>query len=170
MNILFCGMPLSGKQETIKAISRLTSTNKIAYSEYRLAQIVSLEIHVNSKRIKLLGTTGAVFYKSEVYKELVSKADAICYLFSVDLTRASYEYQVDVFKEYIAVAQDLGKSWNQIPWVFLLTKVDLEPHNLFPVYVKSLAGSDFLKIAPIKNIGISDLWDKLMNLTFSEGK
>lgn len=167
MNVVLCGMPLSGKLETIKSLSRLTNTSCIDYSKYLLSPMIKLDVDTrihSVPKITLLSTSGAVFYKQQVFSALLSKADIICYIFSIDISGNSNDMQISTFNEYLAVAKILYKTWIHIPWIFVLSNNDLGYTNHFQDYINEITSKniDFIRICSIKDQGISELWNRIM--------
>lgn len=129
--IVLVGQPIAGKTSLLEALARHWGLSK------RINVIASSnqdEITSSSGRIGALGmdlkistTKGALFEKANVRGQLLRGASVVCFVFNPPIEGLGFpiELQWADFNECVAQASQLGVGPSQVPWLAVITKIEL---------------------------------------------
>jgi hypothetical protein len=156
-----CGAPYAGKTRTMFAIGKLTGSRpKVLTKE--LDRILQLTVKADNYEVNFYWAGGVIWYKDQVANNILSKSDAVIYLISSEPQAA--QLQNEFFELYGNTASKLRKSWKEIPWIWVLNKIDLGkdiPSAIdIPVELKKTA----IPTVAENHIGVDILWQRVLDL------
>jgi len=160
--IVFCGAPLAGKTALLRAIAQVTNSDRIRTRFGEAENVTKLEVSVNNREL-ICVTISGVFYRHKqtgVLTELIKQADMIVYVCSTIPPKNAEPFY---FNLYSNEAAHLHVSWNEIPWMFVLNKVDLSSENPLIGFIPPQFHNQIMKCAANQGRNVPDLWQKIVS-------
>lgn len=179
-NILFCGAPLTGKTTLLHRLEQSKGNLFASISNDVTQRILSITVSnfdrlISSKNttklyeINLITIPGHIFFeREEKFDFVVSRANVIVYVISIENvgTTPSLDLQKEYFNYYTNSAKKFSKLWTQIPWIMVLSKIDLgakfpESFNDIPMELKN----NIISICSFNGYGIDLLWKEIFKVS-----
>ena len=100
----------------------------------------------------------------EIYTPLLSDADVVLYVIASGLDRS--DPQLKWFQRYQSATQRLQKGWVDIPWIFILNKVDISTENPLGTYLPVQGENEILHTIGVGDgSNIDKLWNRILHRT-----
>jgi GTPase SAR1 family protein len=156
-----CGAPKVGKTETLERLCSLLGVSTQSSHEIKPPdRIISLA----ASDVEIHTAPGVLIYRDAAMKKVVSKVDAIIYVISADPCRTDQE---GLFQRDIRMAKRLKKTWNDVPWLFVLNKTDLgNDHSIISELPAELRQS-MVRTVALTGEGIDQLWQRILLMSKS---
>lgn len=174
--VAVCGAPLTGKTTILMALGQITDAGRIQRSFSDTENLARLDVNYYDKQVAFITISGNFNYaSSKVIPKILSGASAVVYVCSalpnaqqpfLEQKRLSEESdrQRLFWNMYTQEADRVGASWINIPWVFVLNKVDLGNRNPLSQEIPEALLSETLSCIATKNQGIAQLSEKVGQL------
>ncbi len=100
----------------------------------------------------------------EMYTPLLFDADVVLYVIASGLDRS--DSQLKWFQRYQSATQRLQKGWVDIPWIFILNKVDISTENPLVTHLPVQDTDEILHTIGVGDgFNIDRLWNRILHLT-----
>ena len=154
-----------GKHTLLWQISDRGGNGKIDVTIFdKMDRIARLNMKTDKSEISIFSATGPVLDWKKTFKWVLSQATSVVYVVAPGRTMLERN-QGEAFDLYTEIAKKLNKSWDAIPWQFVLNTIDEEDsHPILKSIPKPLRDC-VLKTNAKGNIGIDDLMERLITLT-----
>lgn len=179
-NILFCGAPLTGKTTLLYRLEQSKGSLFASISSNVEQKILSITVKnfdnlifsnntTKLYEINLITIPGHVFFeREEKFDFVVSQTNVIVYVISTENVGAtpSLDLQREYFNYYTSSAKKFSKLWTQIPWIMVLSKIDLgtkfpEPFSDVPIELKN----HIISVCSFSGYGIDSLWKEIFKVS-----
>jgi hypothetical protein len=163
--ISLCGPPASGKRTILDQIAHHTLSLSHIYESQDLVGKRFINITYRNYIIHIQSFIGI---PENVIRESFYHTDAVIYVLNANWTHdwvsPMAKAEGMLFKRYLDTAKSVKKTHRDIPWIFILNKLDIAPtstilHQL-PVHVAAQA----VQCVAREGKGIPELWLRITQL------
>ncbi len=160
--IVFCGAPLAGKTTLLLAISEMTGSKRIQTMLGKTEHITALEVALDEESIVCVTISGVFFNPEQngVLNKLLRKADMVVYVCD---TVPPINAEPFYFHLYSREAARLLVSWNEIPWMFVLNKVDRSNDNPLRRFIPSQFHDQIVKCVANRGENVREIWQQIVS-------
>lgn len=158
--IALAGSTMAGKTMLLYGLKRRNPQHQITVDADETKRITSLDIALPQRHIQVMTASGA-FVNDTVIPTVLTSATVVVYVISAS---ACIKPQLSSFKEYVTCAVRVGSHWDDIPWLFVLNKVDLTDQNPLLEYIPSHFHNKIIRCVAVKDKGVDELWRQLLTL------
>jgi GTPase SAR1 family protein len=156
--IAICGMPMVGKTTLLYRISELTGGQNLTTKASETARFVSLETTKGEMTLQFIALSGTFLYSKDVIPQVLKDASLIVYVISAPFR----QQQRGFFDEYTKYATDLRVSWADVPWIFVLNKIDLSSDNSLLDGIPSKFHDKIIRCIATQGVGVGQVWHSLL--------
>jgi GTPase Era involved in 16S rRNA processing len=112
---------------------------------------------------------GALWDREKTVSEMLLDTDLVVIFFDTSdwceeyhVTKDTLINHFDALDKHFVLAKKLNKSFKEIPWIFVLNKIDLDLREPFSKYLKEYGDFKVHQISVLKDIGITSLIDEIV--------
>lgn len=157
--IAVCGTPLAGKTTLLYQFAQHTNSKHIQTSQQRWEKKTRLKVPTNEGCIVFSTLTGLFNpERRNLVSELMVGISVVIYVSSTVPPQQSEEMY---FRLYTEEATRKRVSWTEIPWIFVLNKVDLGDYNPLLLHIPVQFHDDIIHCSATQGIGIDQLWQRI---------
>ncbi len=161
-----CGAPLSGKATLLRAMSKRLNAGAPREALDDTGRLRSFEATSRERRWRFICTTGHIFYERAMIHRILDEVQVVCYVFAstgaaADVAEEDEQYQLERFYAHESEAQELGRHWTDVPWVFVLNKIDYGAKNPFLNVIPAHLRGNLTKTSAIKGKGVKALLGRI---------
>ncbi|NJL55951.1 GTPase domain-containing protein [bacterium] len=152
--------PMGGKTTLLQSLARMHKQSDFAVHVEETKRVVQLDVVLSQLSIRFITVQGS-FLTEEFFPELL--IGARCLVFVVSASAGKQEQQ-RIFEQYVSYAVRVGAHWDNIPWIFVLNKVDLGNQNPLLQHIPTQFHDDIIHCSATLGIGIEQLWQKIITV------
>ncbi|MEM8532634.1 MAG: GTPase domain-containing protein [Chloroflexota bacterium] len=157
--IALAGAPMVGKTMLLYGLKRRNPQHQLTVDADETKRITSLDIALPQRHIQVMTASGA-FVNDTVIPTVLTNATVVVYVISAF---ACINLQLPDFKEYVTCAAQVGTHWDDIPWLFVLNKVDLTDQNPLLEYIPPHFHDTIIRCVAVEDKGVDELWQWMLN-------
>lgn len=175
--IMICGAPRAGKTTIVSGLGNYANAEPMLRSFSTKENLARIDVSLSNVQLALITISGSFNYlESQTAPKLLAGASAIIYVCSAVKeslhSEPSSGHNFDNLKQlffwdlYVQHAKQVESSWINIPWIFVLNKIDLGTVNPLSGVIPKMFQSEIIPTSATQGQGISDLFQKIANLSW----
>jgi predicted GTPase len=158
IKIALGGAPMVGKTTILDCFAKRNQNSRFTIEFDETKRITQLDIELLRLHTCFITVSGAYIDK-EVIPKVFTSAMVVVYVISAS---AGSEEQQRIFEQYVSDTLHVGTHWDDIPWIFVLNKVDLGDDNPLRQHIPIQFHDDIIHCSATQGIGIEQLWQKIL--------
>jgi predicted GTPase len=158
IKIALGGAPMVGKTTILDCFAKRNQNSRFTIEFDETKRITQLDIELLRLHTCFITVSGA-YVDTEVIPRVFTSAMVVVYVVSAS---AGSEEQQRIFKQYVSDAMHVGAHWDDIPWIFVLNKVDLGNQNPLLSHIPAQFHNNIIHCSATQGIGIEQLWQKIL--------
>ncbi|KPL90926.1 Rab family GTPase [Herpetosiphon geysericola] len=173
--IAVCGAPVVGKTTLLSAFCEHSATDEFYAKSSETERLVWMTNRNADSARTLMAASGSVLAANNLLPWLMRNVHAIVYVigaiepnfeatYGLGAVQAECERQQHFWNLYTSHALAVGSRWSQIPWVFVLNKIDLGSYNPLLEYIPTDLASQIYLCSAVTKQGLAQLWDRILEL------
>jgi predicted GTPase len=159
IKIALVGRPLAGKTTILQCFARRTHNSHFTTEFDETKRIAQLDIALHGLSLHFVTISGAFVPSEDIIPKILTGASVIVFVISVS---GAKEEQQHFFKQYVSHASCVDAHWNDIPWIFVLNKVDLGKRNPLLADIPAQFHNDIVHCVAREDKGIEQLWQQII--------
>ncbi len=182
ITVSICGAPLVGKWQILDKLARAVDCRPIAQRNLGKPGVNLVRLHVSRDKldrsrkatlsswetpvaeIQLRLTSGAMFYREPAIEGVLMGASIVCYVVASEEGGPNREFQEDYFNSYMDILREKNLTWDDVPWFWILNKVDLGSTNPLKHEIPREQQARIIPTVAIKATGVDLVWKRILNL------
>lgn len=104
---------------------------------------------------------GAILYTEVMHRRALERAELVVYVTSA-VPICDPECQVEAWDGYLAAATELKKTWNDVPWLFVLNKIDRGSTNFLLHRIPEAYRDQIIQTCAKDGRGVDILWQRIL--------
>ena len=114
----------------------------------------------NSLHFQWLG--GSIFYPEEMNRKALKNAEMVVYVVSTN-DIGGPGFQEEKWDEYVTAAKELKATWTDVPWLFVLNKIDLKQGNPLIHRIPEEYRDQIIQTCATDGRGVDILWQRILD-------
>jgi GTPase SAR1 family protein len=158
--IVILGAPMVGKTELIVSLSEVTGSSKPQAETTEVVRFVRLHVVEELREFRFITIQGPFLDREKVITDLLFGVDAVVYV----IAPSPETGQERIFEELVSYAKNLGVAWEEVPWVFVLNKVDISEQSPMISKIPETLQGDIVHCIATTGYGVQNLWNRIQSL------
>ena len=158
--IALAGAPMVGKTTLMHNFARRSPQSQLTIDMDETKRILHLDNAFSRQNLSIVTASGP-FINDTVIPTVLTNATVVVYVISAF---ACINLQLPNFKEYVTCAAQVGAHWDDIPWLFVLNKVDIKDQNPLLEYIPPHFHDTIIRCVAVEDKGVDELWQQLLTL------
>ncbi len=179
-SLAICGAPLVGKRQILNRLAKAADCPHLSEEEQysgerilrlrivreelgrsRRATLASRELPVEELEVRL--ASGHMFFKDQVIRTVLSDDVAmICYVVATEEAGPGWEFQEPYFRSYMDVLRENSLTWDDVPWIWILNKVDFGSTNPLEPEIPEGRRPEVIHTVAVEGTGVDILWNRIV--------
>lgn len=160
VKIALAGAPMVGKTTILQCFATRTQHNHLTTACDETKRIVQLDMTLPRLQIHFITASGAFVNPDAVIPRILTGVGAVVFV----VAASGGSEQQRVLAQYAAYAASVGTHWSDIPWMFVLNKVDLSHQNPLLAHIPPQFHGDIIRCVAREDNGVEQLWQKILEV------
>ena len=156
--IALAGAPKVGKNTLLRGMAHRSLQSQLTIDMDETKRILRLDMALLEQHLSVMTASGP-FINDTVIPTVLTDASVVVYVVSAF---ACSNMQRPDFEEYIQCAAQVGVHWNDVPWLFVLNKLDLVDQNPLLEHIPAHFHESIVRCVAIKDHGVDELWQRIL--------
>jgi 50S ribosomal subunit-associated GTPase HflX len=165
IKVAIAGAPRVGKTTLLHSLAKHAPNSDFTTQAEETKRIVHLDILSSQLPIRFMAAQGPFVGFEEVIPAILTDARIVVFVIAASQGRE----QQGPFEQYASFASDIGVHWNDVPWIFVLNKVDLGKRNPLLADIPAQFRNDIVQCVAREDKGIEQLWQQIIKTVSSLG-
>jgi hypothetical protein len=121
-------------------------------------------IRAGQTQLELVNIPGSVIFRDQMELKLFQQADAVAYVLAHH--SGQNDFHREIFAANLALVRKLNKHWDDIPWLFVCNKADVNELPAILDIVPPPFQNDVIRTSAKTGRGVPELWQRINEMVF----
>lgn len=162
LKVAICGAPKVGKMETLLALKKQLAASALQVQALP-DRFAELRVDSCSPALTFVTSPGSIFFRERMRALVLERAHAVVFIYSAAAGDA--HDSVEDFHGWIQEAERLGKSWDNVPWLFVRNMLDIGQFDPLSGVIPNALNVNRLELIATQGQGIRELMEWVLQVT-----
>lgn len=163
IKVTLAGAPRVGKTTLLHCFAKYAPNSNLTTQVDETKRIVHLNTSLTHVHIHFMTAQGPFWGIEAVAPALFTNTRVVLFVISASQGKE----QQRPLEQYVSHATHVGADWNNIPWFFVLNKIDLYKRNPLHSHIPPHCRNDIVRCVATECIGVEQIWQKIVNVVSS---